>query len=406
MTTLLTARRWRLGAIAASLAAALTLPLAGCSRVPGPPMVATGPAGAPVVSHWGSFFGARHGNYDIRVTPATIRLPAPVRQVGTSNSTQYALLANGALYAWGLGSNGELGNGGMANSFTRPVRVEFPAGVKIAWIPGDAMPYDTGLAVDTTGQAWGWGKNGHGQLCTGRAGRYLRPVKLPAGPVTAIAGASNHVIYATHGTVYACGQNVAGDLGTGNRRSTSTPRPVSGLSHVSVSALVASFANSGVLLADGRYLDWGYNGAGQLGSGQKAGSSDVPVPVHLPFAVRQVAQGGSIWSNGQTIAMLSDGSLWAWGSNHHCQLGDGTTVARRTPVQAGTASGVRYSQLATGSATSYAVTPEGQLYAWGASTLGQLGDGLNATLCAPVVVGTQVAGISATANNVAIKLAR
>lgn len=405
MTTLLTARRWRLGAIAAGLVAALAMPLAGCSRVPGDPPAAGGLSGAPVVMHWGSFFGAVHGNFDTRFIPARIRLPGPVRQVGTSNSTQYALLANGTVYAWGLGTEGQLGNGGTANSFIRPVRVAFPAGVKIAWIPGDVMPYDTGLAVDTTGHVWGWGKNGHGQLCTGRSGRYLRPVRLPLSQVTALAGASNHAIYASRGTVYACGQNVEGDLGTGSRSSTTTPEPVVGLSHISVRALVASFANSGALLTDGRYLDWGYNRGGQLGSGHKARSSDVPVQVRLPLAVHQVAQGGSIWANGQTLAMLSDGSVWAWGSNRNCQLGTGTTGVRSKPVKIGPPAGLRYSQLATGSATSYAVTPDGQLYAWGVSHVGQLGDGLTATLCAPVLVGSNVAGISATANNVVTKLA-
>jgi hypothetical protein len=40
-------------------------------------------------------------------------------------------------------------------------------------------------------------------------------------------------------------------------------------------------------------------------------SSDVPVHVRLPRPVTQVAQGGSIWNNGQTLVMLSDGSLWS-----------------------------------------------------------------------------------------------
>lgn len=410
MTTLLTARRWRLGAIGAAIT--VCLPLASCARATDPP--ATRPVqpglpipapGAPVVRHWGSFFGARHGNFDLRFSPASIRLPGPVRQVGTSNSTQYALLANGTLYAWGLGGQGQLGDGGTTDSFVRPVRVVFPPGVKIAWIPTDVMPYDTGLAVDTTGHAWGWGRNGYGQLCTGRAVRYLRPVRLPLARVTALAGASNHLIFASQGTVYACGQNVAGDLGTGSHRTTTRPEPVRGLSHVTVRALTASFANSGALLTNGRYLDWGYNGAGQLGGGLKARSSDVPVVVRLPLAARQVALGGSIWDNGQSLALLSDGSVWAWGSNAHCQLGDGATRPRRSPVRIGPPAGVHYQHLASGSATSYAVTSDGKVYAWGVSHVGQLGDGLSATLCAPVLVGSRAAGISATANNVVIKQA-
>ena len=64
--------------------------------------------------------------------------------------------------------------------------------------------------------------------------------------------------------------------------------------------------------------------------------------------------------------------------------------------------GVRYRSLATGSATSYAVSSTGNVYAWGASYEGQLGDGYPHTLT-PVLVATGASAISSTANNVLIK---
>jgi alpha-tubulin suppressor-like RCC1 family protein len=133
--------------------------------------------------------------------------------------------------------------------------------------------------------------------------------------VTALAGASNHALYDAGGTVYACGQNVAGDLGDGSRRSSTAPVKVAGLRGRRVSELVASFANSGALLSSGKYFDWGYDRQGQLGDGYVDRSSDVPVPVPLPHPVQQVAQGGSLWDNGQTLVLLSGGSLWAWGDD-------------------------------------------------------------------------------------------
>ena len=47
------------------------------------------------------------------------------------------------------------------------MKVRFPAGVKIASLPIDVMPFDTGLAVDTKGHVWGWGDNQGGELCLG-----------------------------------------------------------------------------------------------------------------------------------------------------------------------------------------------------------------------------------------------
>jgi alpha-tubulin suppressor-like RCC1 family protein len=357
------------------------------------------------VQHWGTFFGASKGvNFDTRASPTTVTLPGVVAEIGTSNSTEYALLTDGSLYAWGLGLEGELGDGRAHSSYTRPVRVRFPSGVKIASIPADVMPFDSALAVDTTGHVWGWGQNGGGEFCLRNRKAYLKPVRLPFSDVTTLAGASNHALYDAGGTVYACGQNLDGALGDGSMRSSTKPVKVANLDGSSVSQLVASFANSGALLSDGEYLDWGLDANGQLGDGHAGRPSDVPVQVNLSGPVTQVAQGGSIWGNGQTLVMLSDGSLWSWGADYSYQLGNRVPGIERSPVQFSPPAGVTYQSLATGSATSYAVSTTGQVYAWGASFIGQLGNGKMITAKAPVLVASGATAISATANNVLINV--
>ena len=179
---------------------------------------------------------------------------------------------------------------------------------------------------------------------------------------------------------------------------------MAGLDGSAVTKLVASFANAGALLADGKYFDWGYDANGQLGDGHIGRSSDVPVRVRLPHPVTQVAQGGSIWGNGQTLVKLSDGSLWAWGANHNGQLGNQTTGMQPYPVRFYPPAGVTYKSLATGSATSYAISAAGRVYAWGVSFAGQVGDGTTLTTLTPVRVASGVTMISSTANNVAIAL--
>jgi hypothetical protein len=200
--------------------------------------------------------------------------------------------------------------------------VRFPAGVKIAFLPTDVMPFDTALAVDTHGNAWGWGFNSLGQLCLRNGKEYATPVELPLSGVTALAGAGDHALYDSKGHVFACGNNANGDLGDGNHKATARPVPVKGLQRVEVSALVAAFNNSAVLLANGTYEDWGYDGQGQLGDGAIGVSSDVPVTVALSGPVTQVTQGGSYSDNGQTLAMLADGALYSWGDDEWGQLGD------------------------------------------------------------------------------------
>ena len=340
-------------------------------------------------------------------SPASLRLPGPVAEVATSNSSQYALLTNGSLYAWGLGNAGQLGNGATSNSFTKPVRVRFPAGVKIASLPTDVMPFDTGLAVDTKGNVWGWGDNQGGELCLGNHQKHLTPVRLPFTHVTAVAGAFDHALYDAKGQVWACGRNALGELGTGNTKNSSWPFKVKGLVPAAhVVFLAAAFANSGALLANGKYLDWGANGGGQLGTGTPLKKlSDVPVTVPLPTKVRQVSQGGSAPGNGQTLALLTNGHLYAWGYDKQGQLGDGKTAEQFSPELITPPSGVTYRAVASSGGTSYGLSKTGNVYAWGSGNEGQIGNGTTESSFTQVKVASGAIGISGTADDVLISVA-
>ena len=357
------------------------------------------------VQHWGTFFGGADTlkPEDMTTSPVSVSLPGPVAEVATSNSTEYALLTNGRVYAWGLGNAGQLGDGATTNSFTKPVRVRFPARVRIASLPIDVMPFDTGLAVDTKGHVWGWGDNQGGELCLGNHNQHLTPVRLPFSHVTAVAGAFDHALYDARGQVWACGLNSLGELGDGTTKPSSVPVKVKGLGpRAHVVFLVAAFANSGALLADGKYLDWGTNGQGQLGIGTLRESSDVPVTVPLPARVQQVTQGGSVPGNGQTLVLLTNGDLYAWGADGQGQLGDGKTAAQSSPELITPPSGVTYQALATSGGTSYGISTTGDVYAWGGGEEGQIGNGTTESSFTPVKVASDATAISATADDVLI----
>ncbi|MBK7470991.1 MAG: hypothetical protein IPI73_10580 [Betaproteobacteria bacterium] len=84
-------------------------------------------------------------------------------------------------------------------------------------------------------------------------------------------------------------------------------------------------------------------------------------------AVQSAASGDN-----HVLALKSDGTVEAWGSNEYGQLGDGGIVDRSFPVLALT--GVR--AAVGGSAHSLAVKTDGSLWSWGDGGAGQLGDGL------------------------------
>jgi alpha-tubulin suppressor-like RCC1 family protein len=334
-----------------------------------------------------------------RLTPIP-GISGRVVQIATSNSDGYALTSNGGVWAWGVANYGELGDGTHPAYSTRAVKVDFPAGVRITAL-ANPMPFDGALAIDSHGHVWGWGLNANGDLCLSGLIEF-RPSQLSLSDVTLATGARTHSLFDSGGKVYACGSGEYGVLGTGSTANSPTPAPVVGLPNTArVSALTSSWEGSGALLGNGTYYDWGYNAAGQLGDGTTADSA-VPVQVTLPEAVRQVFQGGSGAKNGQTVAILANGSVWAWGDNDRGQLGVGTRVSSDVPLRVDVPKGVTFVKVSSGGYASYAIDRSGRLWAWGDNKSGQLGTGSRIIMTTkPVSVGVRLTQVSSTAQNAA-----
>jgi alpha-tubulin suppressor-like RCC1 family protein len=90
-----------------------------------------------------------------------------------------------------------------------------------------------------------------------------------------------------------------------------------------------------------------------------------------------VSAGGS-----HTVAIKSDGTIWASGANYYGELGDGTNVIKNAPVRIGTDNNWATVSAGTDYHTA-AVKNDGTLWAWGRNDSGQLGDGTNASKFSP-----------------------
>ena len=86
------------------------------------------------------------------------------------------------------------------------------------------------------------------------------------------------------------------------------------------------------------------------------------------------------------LAIKSDGTLWGWGANFRCQLGDGTTTTRATPIPS--APGNDWVQAAASGVHSLAQRRDGTLWAWGDNWAGQLGIGTVVSSSIAVQVGS------------------
>jgi len=219
-----------------------------------------------------------------------------------------------------------------------------------------------------------------------------------------VAGASDHVAYQAGRKLYMCGTNDFGELGDGSTRTSYVPVRVRHLDGARVTRLVASYGNTGAVLRNGSYYDWGLDSRGQLGNGTVGRNASLPVKVSLPGRVSLVSLGGSLANNGQTLVKLADGKLFAWGDDRFGELGNGSTGLEASPVRFSAPHGVTVRGLATSGATSYAISASGAVYAWGANALGEAGDGRRIPVLTPVKVDSDAVAISATASDVEVQI--
>jgi alpha-tubulin suppressor-like RCC1 family protein len=78
------------------------------------------------------------------------------------------------------------------------------------------------------------------------------------------------------------------------------------------------------------------------------------------------------------MALLIDGTIWAWGKNTSGQLGDSTTADKNNPVKIGYNSTWIY--ITAGNNFSHGIKKDGSIWAWGKNEVGQLGNGSNSNM--------------------------
>jgi alpha-tubulin suppressor-like RCC1 family protein len=180
----------------------------------------------------------------------------------------------------------------------------------------------------------------------------------------------------------------------------STPSAVRIADYTLTGAVAAGNNFTLALKTDGTVWAWGYNVSGQLGNNSNANQSS-PVQVfqyqpspNPPIPLTDVV---AIAAGGaHSLAIKRDGSVYAWGWNGNGQLGNNSTANSWVAVQAGPGTLTNVVAIAAGYAHTLAVKSDGTLWVWGSNSSGQLGDGSTTQHNSPFQV-TMLTGVSAVA---------
>jgi alpha-tubulin suppressor-like RCC1 family protein len=291
-----------------------------------------------------------------------------------------------AVLSWGANDSAQLGNG-TTQSSTLPGAVSGLGTGVIQVSAGDSHS----LAVRSDGSAWAWGSNLGGQLGDGSYTAYGEPIHVPGltQVIQVAAGAGHSLALRSDGTVWAWGDNNRGQIGDG-QHGLNQLRPVKVKVLTGVTAIAAGNFFSLALRSDGTVWAWGDNTYGQLGNGTEPASA-VPVQVPGLSQVTKIAAGDSMAYAARTTGITARTSLWAWGSNDNGQLGDGTTTSRPVP---GPVTGINAPSIAGIAAGkngfAFALGSDGTVWGWGEDIYDELGFATTGAgpVLTPVKIGT------------------
>jgi alpha-tubulin suppressor-like RCC1 family protein len=323
-----------------------------------------------------------------------------------------ALASDGTLHAWGQNNYGQLGTTGGTTSATIPTMVNNGtgqlAGSRTAAAVACGGVYTVAIATDGTLHAWG--TNNNGQLGTGGTTNAYIPTMvnnatgLLAGGrlAAAVACGFNHTVaLASDGTLHTWGYNGYGQLGTSTGGTANAYLPTivnNGTGLLAGSRLAAAVACGGnhtvALASDGTVHSWGLNTNGQLGTG---GAVNVTIPTIINNGTGLLAGGRSatavVCGSTHTVALASDGTLHAWGTNNNGQLGTSTggTANASIPTMVNNGTGLlagsrSAATVACGGNHTVALATDGTLHAWGLNTNGQLGTGDTTNCFIPTII--------------------
>ena len=275
----------------------------------------------------------------------------------TCMSHTVVLKANGTVWAYGLNSSYELGNGTSISS-DRPIQVSFPSNIKIAQI---AVGNTHNLALDTEGNVWVWGVNSNNALGTKLK---TTPSRLGISNVKKIAANNDQsMILTKDGYVYVWGLNSNGELGVGTYKEVKTPTL---LNYVNNILDISIGKNHTMLLTTkGKVLTSGLNSYGQ--TGKTEGKTNIFTQIEVPATVGKISAGDN-----HSVLLTTNGEVYTFGYNENGQLGLGTKTNVTIPTKTNM---TNIMEISAGRNHTVVLGANRVLYSTGSNSNGQLGIG-------------------------------
>ena len=249
----------------------------------------------------------------------------------------------------------------------------------------DDVGYFT-IALSKSGKVYGWGSNEYKILGSDKPKLVTTPVEININNKKIVDISVNSQIQALteDGELYMWGSNITGELGD-NSYPTGTSDPIKiKVGNDEADKVIfadTNFRISYAITESGKFYTWGYNSGYGLGIENQGGTIfSTPTLINVdPTKDDEVVVAAKISSGaGESLgyAVTEEGSLYMWGKNSKGQVGNNSQTVAATPINTNLDVNVDqnfYLYNNTSQYSSFIIDQQGQLYTWGDNSEGQLG---------------------------------
>jgi alpha-tubulin suppressor-like RCC1 family protein len=274
------------------------------------------------------------------------------------------------LYCWGSDEAGQIGNGGAGGGVNPAV-----ATVKQERFVALSAGARHACALNESGRAFCWGADESGQLGDVRSMNSTTPIPVADSTLrfTMISAGDNHTCGLSNtGAAYCWGRGTEGQIGNGGMFNEDVPAAVTG--GILFTSIAAGGSHTCGVSTSGSMYCWGSNESGQLGSGGQGSGVSNPVQVIGPDDFTAVTAGEN-----HSCGIAGGGQVYCWGGSEYGELGDGVTGEHSSgsPLRV---IGFSASAISAGANHTCAIATDGGAWCWGSNRWGALGNEFQAAI--------------------------